>query len=328
MQRYISLRKTPCILIAIFWFVTMAMLIMRHFGPAAIKLTLYESAIPKFLFEESWMGAYLKGEKIGYAHKKVTGHNNRYTISETLKVRIKMMGVEKTIETILDAETDERFRLLSFIFKLQGDVPLEIKGRVEGNTLIASVNAGGMTSVQTLPLKETPSLSLAMIPNILSGGLGPGGKLSIPVIDPMTLSQEDMKIEVIEKDPIISMGKKQNAYKIKGSFKGIETYLWITEKGEVLREESPMGFVLVKETKGQAMQPGKSSLDLITQIAIPVNAALPSEAVYLKVKLSGVDLKGLELDGGRQALKGDILEIRKEALNSKFEIRNLKQMNI
>jgi hypothetical protein len=34
------------------------------------------------------------------------------------------------------------------------------------------------------------------------------------------------------------------------------------------------------------------------------------------VRLSGVDLKGLELDGGRQTLEGDILEIKRGSLSA------------
>jgi hypothetical protein len=65
--------------------------------------------------------------------------------------------------------------------RLKSDVPIEIKGRVEGNNLMVSVDAGGLTSVQTVPLKETPSLSLATVPNILREGLKSGKKISIPM---------------------------------------------------------------------------------------------------------------------------------------------------
>lgn len=149
----------------------MTTLIIRHYFPAGMKFTLYGSAIPKGLYEESWMGAYINGEKIGYSHRKITEFDTRYRISETLKVRLKVMGVEKDIETTMDAEADYLFRLSSFIFRLKSDVPIEIKGRVEGNTLMVSVDAGGLTSVQTVPLKETPSLSFATVPNILREGL-------------------------------------------------------------------------------------------------------------------------------------------------------------
>ncbi|MEW6213687.1 MAG: transglutaminase-like domain-containing protein [Nitrospirota bacterium] len=298
----------------------MTMLIVRHYLPEGIKPTLYEATIPNELCEEYWMGTYLNGEKIGYSHRKITELNNGYRISEILKVRLKMMGIEKDIFTNMDAEIDRQFRLLSFVFRLRSDINTEIKGRVEGKNLLVSINTGGLTSSQTIPLREPPYLNLSVVPDILKKRLKSGHKVSIPVIDPSTLSQDNMNIEVIGKDSIMSMGKRQDTYKIKIIFKGVETFTWLTEKGEVLREESPMGFTLVKETKESAIQPGKPSIDLIAQAAITFNIKLPPDTIYLKVRLSGVDLKSIELDGGRQTLKGDILEIRKESLDDENRV--------
>jgi len=293
----------------------MAMLIVRHYFPENIGLTLHEAVFPKELYEEHWMGAYLNGEKIGYSYCKITELNHGYKVSETLKLRLKVMGIEKDINTITNAEVDNHFRLLSFLFRLESDITTEIKGRVEGKNLLVTIDAGGMTSTQTIPLKESPYLNLSILPEILRKGLKTGDKISIPIIEPATLSQEYMEVEVIGKDPIMSLGKKRDAYKVRGVFKGIETFMWLTDNGEVLREESLLGFTLVKETKEDATQPGKPSMDLIAQVAIPFSIKLSPDVDYLKIRLSGVDLKGLELNGGRQTLKGDILEIKRESLS-------------
>jgi len=287
--------------------------------PHGISLTFSKATIPKELYEEHWMGVYFNGEKIGYAYRKITESNDGYRVYEILKARLRMLGVEKDMHTTMDAHIDDQFRLLSFLFSLRSDINTGIEGKVEGKKLHVSINAGGLTSTQTILLKEPPHINLSIVQNILRNGLKSGDKVSIPVIDPATLGQGNMELEVMGKDSIMSMGKMQDAYKIKGVFKGIETFTWITEKGDVLREESPMGFTLVKETKESATQPNKPSVDLIAQVAIPFYMRLPADTRYLKIRLSGVDLKGLELDGGRQTLKGDILEIKKETLNSKFK---------
>ncbi len=288
--------------------------------PHGINLTFSKAAIPKELYEEHWMGVYFNGEKIGYAYRKITESNDGYRVYEILKARLRMMGVEKDMHTTMDAHIDDQFRLLSFLFSLRSDVNTEIEGKVEGKKLHVSIHAGGLTSTQTILLKEPPHINLSIVQNILRDGLKSGDKVSIPVIDPATLgqdNQDNMELEVMGKDSIMSMGKMQDAYKIKGVFKGIETFTWITEKGDVLREESPMGFTLVKETKESATQPNKPSVDLIAQVAIPFYMRLPADTMYLKVRLSGPDFKGLELDGGRQTLKGDMLEITRESLESR-----------
>lgn len=295
----------------------MTMLLVRHYVPHGINLTFSKATMPKELYEEHWMGVYFNGEKIGYAYRKITESNDGYRVYEILKARLRMMGVEKDMHTTMDAHIDDQFRLLSFLFSLRSDINTEIEGKVEGEKLHVSIHAGGLTSTQTILLKEPPHINLSIVQNILRNGLKSGDKVSIPVIDPATLGQDNMELEVMGKDSIMSMGKMQDAYKIKGVFKGIETFTWITEKGDVLREESPMGFTLVKETKENATQPNKPSVDLIAQVAIPFYMRLPADTMYLKVRLSGPDFKGLELDGGRQTLKGDILEITRESLESR-----------
>jgi hypothetical protein len=323
LRRYLihkfSLKKIPYILITIFWCITMTMLIIKHYFPESFRLTPYTTPIPDKLYGENWMGAYFKGEKIGYSCRKITELNNGYKISEKLKVRLNVMGEEKDIETITDAETDKLFRLSSFEFTLKSDMTMDIKGKVEGKNLYVSIDTGGLKTRKTIFLKEPPCLSLSVVPDILRKGLEPGSKTDISVIDPATLSQEYMGIEVVGKDSIMYMGKRQDAYKVRGVFKGVETLLWLTDKGEVLKEENPMGFSLVKETKEDAIQPGKPSIDLIAQVAVPLNIKLPSNTDYLRIKISGVNLKGLELDGGRQTLRGNILEIKKESLELTVE---------
>jgi hypothetical protein len=310
------LKKIPYIIITLFWAVTMIILVQKYYFPEGLQRINFRSHMFDEFFKEQWMGAYLNGEKIGYTYRKVTESTDGYTIIYKLNVRLKMIGAEKNIETYINADTDKLFRLLSFTFNLKSDVDMVVSGRVDGKTLLLSIDEGGMKSKQAIELKEPPYLNLSVIPNILKRGLVTGNKIYMPVIEPTDLGQGYMEVEVVKKDSIMSMGKRQDVYKLKGSFRGIETFTWLTDKGEVLREESPLGLIFIKETEDDAIQPGKPSIDLIAQTAIPFNLKLPDDTKYLKVKISGVDLGKLQINGGRQTLRGDILEIKKEAIDS------------
>lgn len=295
----------------------MTVLIMRHYGfQLETTLSEYEGILPAGLNYDQWMGVYLKGEKIGYSHRETRRWDSGYKISETVKMRLKVMGIEKDMETVTDAYLDSNLRLKSFDFILKSDINMNIRGQIEGKNLTVSIEAGGLMSQETIQISDKSQLNFSIIPEILQHGLKAGTRLKLPIIDPTTLSEEQMDIEIIGKESIMAMGRKQDTFKLRGSFKGIELFIWLTEKGEVLREESPMEVTLIKETEQDAIQIGKPSIDLIAQVAIPFSIKLPSDASYLKVRLSGVDLKGLELDGGRQSLKGDIIEIRKESFES------------
>lgn len=325
----ISLRRISSAGIFIFWFIMMAVLLSRHYGlnqkmePAA-----YKDIIPEELYGEQWMGVYYKGEKIGYACRKIEKKDSGYKISELLKMKLNVMDFYKEIETVTNAYLDSDLRLKSFDLVLKSDVNMNIRGRIENKNLNVSIETPGTKSEKIIPLKDRPSLNLSVIPDILKEGVKPARKFSMMIIDPATLSQENMTIEVTGKEQIMAMGIKQGAFKLKGSLKGIEFFMWLTEKGEVLREESPLGFTLIKEIKETAMQIGKPSLDLIAQVAVPFNIKLPPDTNYLKVRLSGIDFKGLEIDGGRQRLKEDVLEIKREEVQRlKFKVQSSKSLD-
>lgn len=296
----------------------MAMLLSRHYGIKNFELPSLAGIIPKELYEEQWMGVYYKGEKIGYSSRKIERLDSGYRISELLKMNLIVMGTSKEIETMTNAYLDSNFILKTFGLSLTSDAIMKIKGMVNGKNLNVTLEALGTKSEQTILLRDKLSLNLSLIPEILREGMKPNKKFTMMVIDPATLSQEDVAIEVKGKEQIMTAGRKQDAFKLNGSFKGIEFFVWLTEKGEVLREESPLGFTLIKESKEDAMQIGRPSLDLIAQTAVPFNMKLPHDISYLKVKLSGIDFKGLDLNGGRQKLKGDMLEINKEDISSQL----------
>ncbi len=313
----ISSKKFLYILITIFWIITMTALVIKHYIPEGLQRISYTSPVPDELYEEQWMGAYFQGEKIGYSYRKITETENGYKISDRFKVRLKVMGVDKDIETFLDAHTDRSLRLESFTFRLSSDANMDIKGNVEGSTLFITMKTGDVTSRKKIHLTEHPYLNLSIVPYILMKGLKSGNMVTIPVMNPIDMSQDYLKVEVLGKDSLMSMGVRKSVYKLKGSFKGVETMIWLTGKGEVLREDSPMGFSLIKEAKESAMQLTKPSIDVVAQVSIPFNLSLSPDTIkYLKIRLSSVDLKKLEVDGGRQRLNGDIVEITKESFES------------
>lgn len=313
----ISGRKISYAGIFIFWFVTIAVLLFRHYGlnqniaPAA-----YKAVIPDELLGEQWMGVYYKGEKIGYAGRKIEKKDEGYKVSELLKMRLNVMDTQKEIETITNAFLDSGLRLKSFDFTLKSDANMIIRGRVRDKNLNVEIETPGAKSEKVIRLKDAPALTLSVIPDILRQGLKTGRKFTMAIIDPATLTQESMFIEVTGRELINAMGIKQNAFKVKGAFKGTEFLMWLTEKGEVLREESPMGFTLIKEAKENAMRIETPSMDFIAQVAVPFNLKLPRDTNYLKVRISGIDFKGLELEGGGQHFKGNVLEIVRREIQS------------
>lgn len=294
----------------------MAALFSRHYGSAPVPEA---AGVPDSLLKEHWMGIYRGAEKIGYSMTNIQKHKQGYRAFETVFMKIKAMGVEKDIEMATDAFTDNAFRIKSFTFSMKSDINMEVKGVVEGKELFITLKTGGTKSERRIPLKEKPYASLSLLP-MLKKGIKAGEKIRLPVIEPSTLTQDTMELEVLKKETIPVMGVRQDAFRIKGSFKGADLYMWVTEEGEVLKQEA-MGLTFIKEKKDNAMEIGKASVDLIAGMAIPFKLSgesrgfPPPEVDYLKVRLMGIDFEGFELDGGNQRLTGDILEVSRTGGN-------------
>ncbi len=302
-----SLNKVLAVLITITWLAAMATLVTRHYGP-------YDTPAPgeapgEWLFEERWSGIYHGGNKIGYAVSKLEKREAGFTATETSFMKVMAMGVEKDIKTAMEALLDEAFRLESFVFTLDSDVSMRAEGTLKNKEMLITLDMGGIKTEKKLYLPEAPYMSLSLTP--LLKNPQPGAKLRFPIVEPSSLTGDAMELEVLGEETITVMGLKQNAYRLRASFKGAEFTLWVRETGEVLKQEA-MGLTFIKEAQEDATEIGSASIDLIADLAVPADIELPPSGVkYLKVRLGGIDTGGLELHGGVQTFESEnIVEIR------------------
>ena len=100
------------------------------------------------------------------------------------------------------------------------------------------------------------------------------------------------------------------------SFSGLQTTSWVTDTGEVVREESPMGLLTVAESSERAVAmavPRGVQLDLLEAAAVvPVSKQRienPRDVQRLRLRLEGADLSSPDLQGVGQRVDGDVIEI-------------------
>jgi transglutaminase-like putative cysteine protease len=112
-------------------------------------------------------------------------------------------------------------------------------------------------------------------------------------------------------------GRPVPAFKVTTSFGGIGSTSWITDVGEVVREESPLGFMVVKETRERALSlavSGEVQTDMYDAAAVvpdpPRSIDDPTSVERLRLRLTGVDLSSPDLQGAGQTVTGDVVELR------------------
>lgn len=302
--------------IVAFWCAMNVLFIQRQFNapPAVITLSGTEKINDTI---EEWWGVYFRGEKIGYATQTISPRANGYTLSDRSVLNLNLLGTVQPTTTRLEMEANDEWILEKFDFELRSrDVHFQARGAVSGARLSLEINSGGHESRRDLTLTQAPYLLAALKPYVVTQQLETGKELMFSTFDPSTLSQQVTTVVIEGRERIPIDGRIEPAIRLRQSFRGISIVSWVDGHGRTLKEESPAGLSLVRQTaqKARALPGQAMKLDLVAETAIPVAAPLDDlrKRNSIGFKLAGVDLASFSLHGGRQRLIENRLEVRLE----------------
>ena len=234
--------------------------------------------------------------------------------------RFSLLGANTAAILKTTARVDRAFQLQSFNFSIDpGTGPMSIKGRLDGLKLSLDIASASGTRSETRELAESPALMLSVGRRLASEGLTAGATKEWMVFDPATMKNAPVKIEVGARE-VVNTGNRRPipAFKVRMAFSGLTTTSWVTDTGEIVREESPMGLITVLETQEQAtalavnnrMQEDMLTASSIVPVMAPKQRIVePRDVVRLRLRLTGADLTGDDIQGDGQTVRGDIVEL-------------------
>ena len=269
------------------------------------------------------MNILQNGQKIGYSRSTVSKKENGYGLHESVFLRINTMGLTQDLTLKTQGILNADFTLVSFEFSLNsGRFSFSASGEVSGDQLTVKMQTPESTQQSRIKLDSKPVLSAGLLPAIVRSGIQPGRSFQLNVFDPATLGQQTVIVKYMGKETILNMGVMKDATKVSVEMKGMTQFAWIDEDGEVLKESGLLGITLEKTSPPEALadltlDAAKGVTPDMTQAAsVKSNVALanPNRLQSLKIRLEGIDVNSLQVNGGRQKLAGDILSIEKESL--------------
>lgn len=285
------------------------------FGPA-IPDNISPESVPE---RDTWMSIYQKDRKIGYSHKRFFKEETGFTVQETVFMRINTMGMIQDIHLNTKGRLHPDFTLSGFDFEINsGRFSFSAHGRVDGKVLAVRTESAGVERKFKVKLRDKPFLVAGLVDAVGAYGLKPGDRIAFNIFDPVSMGQEPVNVSVMDQENIRIMGIDHKATKMLLNFKGANQFAWIGENGEILKEKGLLGIRLEKTTRAEAVSDFKfaSSEDLTRLASISSNVKFesPDTLDRVTVKINGIDIDTVHLNGGRQTLAGNILTIKKESL--------------
>ena len=249
------------------WIVTMGVVLNRAFLQArsfnlATDLARYGTAA-------EWRGVYYRGEKIGFTVSQTTATADGFELLEDARLQMSLLGATTAAAIRTSAQLDREFALRSFDFSLDpGTGPVRVAGRVSGKHISLTITTASGTQTEERDLDDVPVLSLNLPRRLAAEGFKPGTERRFVLFDPATLRSETVTIAIGKREVVsvfapaaIRIGGQEMqsrtnrpipAFRLELAFAGLRTSSWVTDTGEVVREESPLGLIVVKETPERA----------------------------------------------------------------------------
>jgi transglutaminase-like putative cysteine protease len=303
------------ILVLVAWALVMGALVRRAASPSSVTLA---ADLAHYGSSAQWRGIYYRGDKIGFSVGQTTPTDSGYEIREDGRMLLILLGSDIPVRLTSRAVVDRAFALQRFSFSLDpGTGPTEVEGVLDGRRLDLTIRTPSGVRRETRELAEPPALSLNLARALAARGLESGKTLQVSLFDPATLRNAPMTLEIQAREVVRAAGRPVPAFRVEGRFAGITTHTWITDVGEVVREESPTGLIVVRETREQAQAlavPGAVRSDLLEAAAIvprtPRRIDDPTTVARLRLRIDGLSgLDPADLQGAGQTEASGTVEV-------------------
>ncbi|MFT5727164.1 MAG: hypothetical protein ACI8PB_001298 [Desulforhopalus sp.] len=313
MNRNMSVKEQVIrIVITLIWALLFVMLLKRDVFLETVDMR--ESSIIDQAESEEYQSVYFKGEKIGYVMQRYTRQTDEtINLTQEAQLNLNVAGSVQEIHLNLLATLTDKNLLQDFTFTFASPFyTMEATGKVEGETITYTLDTGTSTITDTVTLEKPPILNTARRPYLLTGNMLAGDKVKIPWFDPFSLTGKESIIEYRGKEPIQIGARIQNLHHFIESFSGARVNLWLDDSGRVVKEESPAGFVFIREPKFKSLKLPNTSVDILSAVAVKVTAPIVLSETTMQYRLTFPQDAILDLQGGRQKYTGGILTITNE----------------
>ncbi len=296
------------------WLCLISILVYRHYISGAELSQLRAVSGNQFRTSEEWLGVYFQDRKIGHIRTSSEKIGDEYRFTQSGESEVATEGKTIKSSSSFKCLTDLTYRIKSFEFESRsGETYFKSHGELDkDNVLLVFMETEKKKKTETIDIKGQPYLPATVKQALFAQGLEKGKRLSIPLLDIFSLRVTETAVEVQELVPVKAGINVNTVYQLRIG----NNFSWISDGGITLKEKDASGVLYLAEK--ETLAKSKDNRAFFDYLSIPVlkaNKLLSNteELSGLKVRLTGLDISRYPLlNEGRQILRGDILELRRE----------------
>lgn len=298
------------------WVVFFVLLLKRDYMVESLDLK--ELEVLARSNEESFLGVYFKGQRIGYVQNRFSQNDSGdIHLEQNAYILLRILNENHPVHLTGKAVLTPEYLLKDFDFSLEAPFyRMDIQGEVMGDTVVLEMNTGKQKSVDRIKLANPPFLSTSRRAYLLSRSPEKGDKLKIPYFDPFTLTVQNTIVEYEGMEKTLVSGRIHNLHHFTENYAGIRVNSWLNDEGDVVKEESPAGFIFISEPEFRAKDISRTAKEVLSAVSVPIIGKLPdlknTEQIRYRLKLP--ENSEFVLDKDRQSFDGEILTMTREKI--------------
>ena len=271
--------------------------------------------------EESYMGVYFNQQRIGYVKNRFSQKDeDNIVLHQEAYLLLNILGEQHPVRMNGSAHLNSGYLLKKFTFNLGAPFyKMKATGEVQGNNVHLSIHSGKEVIHDIIKLKKPPFFSTNRRSYLISEPLEVGKKIMVPYFDPVSLSGQNTIVQYKGKEKVLIQGRVYNLHHFQENFSGVRVNSWLNDQGQVIKEESPAGFIFLAEPEFKARDIQSKGNEILSAVSVPVSGKLTDykSAETFSVQLSLPEGGDFSLNKDRQAFDGDTIIITREKMPEK-----------
>ncbi|HHS50153.1 MAG TPA: transglutaminase domain-containing protein [candidate division Zixibacteria bacterium] len=292
-------------IVLIWWGAMIVLLVKRTSVPNHIELGDVNIVDMGELISEDYYSVTFRGKKIGYSSITRREIPDGQLIQETSFYRLNIGGISQEITTggIITVDDSLRAKTMTYDFS-GGGYRTTVNAVIRNGELRVEIITPTARRGMIVPLEE-PIYTPTVLPELLKERGFERGSFDLPSFNPLTSMARSYRVDVVGQDRIRRFGDR-DVWEVRLVYGPLITTMFIDTTGTLLMEQTPEGFMSVRENREKAMRidlRDDVELDFMTEFQIPLGVAVierPREAVRLVLRVRNLQAGLFDLDDFNQ----------------------------